>query len=624
MDRDATRSGNRFAFRAAALASAIVLLLVPAGLARAEERKHSWEVGAFAGYTIFGHELQLDNGPDYGLRVGWYLAPPYEIELQYYKSFSSKIEDGDSTLITDESVFLENRNRDWTATAWTARFTINPRNDRRRFKPYAQFGAGQISFAPSPSLNANQEGNTDAWLVSLGAGARYRFGAYTQFRVEFEDLYAVSEVYSNFHLSVGLSWVFGGGKPADSDADGVLDLKDRCPDTPAGALVDKHDGCPWDTDRDGVMEGVDQCAMTPSGWPVDEKGCPLDSDADAVPDGLDKCPDTMKAAVVDSTGCPADADKDGIFDGLDRCPGTPQGAIVDPVDSPTPGCPHDADNDGVFDGVDQCPLTIVGALVDEKGCPKDTDGDKVLDGIDQCPDSIRGSKLDKEGCPRVRLDKTEPQIVQNVKFHGMELYPGSDQWLMLLVEAANYWSDVVFEVGVYTDNEGGVAANRAAAQRRAEVLRAWLVNQGIPDRRFVVKAYGPVNFIADNSTEEGRDKNRRIEAKRLSGDIRKHPKPEPEAPPEPAPEPAPEQTPPAPPPAPPAGEQAPPTPPAGEQTPPAPAPENPPPPPPDQPDKPPADPAKPPAEPDKPPAESAPAGTDPAPAGDPAPSSPGR
>ena len=570
---DATRSGSRTALRALALAAAL-LLAAPAAL-RAEERKHSWELGGFGGATIFGHELQVDNTFDYGLRAGWYLAPAYELELQYYKSTGSNIQDNGSTLIADDTVRAANPNREWTATAYTVRFIVNPRNDRRRFKPYAQFGLGQLSWAPKPSLDSAQEGDTDAWLFSLGAGARYRFGAYTQFRVEFEDLYAVSEVYSNFHLNFGLAWVFGGGKPADSDSDGVLDLKDRCPDTPAGALVDKHDGCPWDIDRDGVMEGVDQCAATPAGWPVDEKGCPLDSDGDAVPDGLDKCPDTMKAAVVDASGCPADADKDGVFDGLDRCPGTPQGAIVDPVDSPTPGCPHDADNDGIFDGVDQCPLTPAGAIADEKGCPKDSDGDKVLDGIDQCPDTIKGSKIDKEGCPRIRLDKTEPQVVPNVKFHGMELYPGSDAWLLLLIEAANYWPDVVFEVGVYTDNEGGVAANRAAAQRRAEVLRAWLVNQGIPDRRFVVKAYGPVNFVADNSTEEGRDKNRRIEAKRLSGDVRRHPKPEPE--PEPAPQqatpPAPENPPATPPPATPPPAEPPASPPPATDKPSEPAPE---------------------------------------------------
>jgi hypothetical protein len=561
---DATRSGGRIAFRALALASSFLLAVAAAAPVRAEERKHSWEVGGYAGYTIFGNELEIDNGLDYGLRAGWYLAPTYELELQYYKSDGSGVQKPDSTLMTDESVLAAHPNLDWTATAYTLRFIVNPRNDRRRFKPYAQFGGGMMNWTPNTSLTDAEKGDTDSWLFSLGAGAHYRFGSYTQFRVEFEDLYAVAEVYNNFHLSVGLSWVFGGGKPADSDGDGVLDLKDRCPDTPAGALVDKHDGCPWDIDRDGVMEGVDQCAATPAGWPVDEKGCPLDSDGDAVPDGLDKCPDTMKAAVVDANGCPADADKDGIFDGLDRCPGTPQGAIVDPVDSPTAGCPHDADNDGTFDGLDQCPLTPVGAIVDEKGCPKDSDGDKVLDGLDQCPDSAKGSKIDKEGCPRVRLDKTEPQLVPNVKFHGMELYPGSDAWLQLLIDAANYWSDVVFEVGVYTDNEGGVAANRAAAQRRAEVLRAWLVNQGIPDRRFVVKAYGPVDFVADNSTEEGRDKNRRIEVKRLSGDIRKHPKPEPEpeAPPQPPPAAA-EPPPSTPPPSTPPPAEPPPTPPAG-------------------------------------------------------------
>src|SRR5207245_878450 len=83
------------------------------------------------------------------------------------------------------------------------------------------------------------------------------------------------------------------------------------------------------------------------------------------------------------------------------------------------------------------------ATVDEEGCPHDSDGDKVLDGIDQCPDTPKGQKIDKEGCPRVRLDKPDPQIVQNVKFvQGIELYPGSDAWLQLLVDALQYWGDL--------------------------------------------------------------------------------------------------------------------------------------------------------------------------------------
>jgi OmpA family protein/outer membrane protein with beta-barrel domain/thrombospondin type 3 repeat protein len=570
---------------------AATALTAPA--ARAEERKHSWEAGFFAGYTIYGGELQLDNGTDYGLRAGWNFAPPYEIELQYFRGSGVNINDVGSTLVDNDAVFLNAPHRDWSPTAYTARFIINPRNERRRLKPYMQMGLGYLDWSPSPSLDKSNEGDLNAYLFSVGGGIRYKLGAYTQIRGEFEDLYAISEVYSNFHLNVGLSWVFGGGRPADTDGDGILDLKDRCPDTPAGALVDKHDGCPWDIDGDGVMEGLDQCPNTPQGWPVDDKGCPLDSDGDAVPDGADQCADTPKGAIVDPNGCPADSDKDGIFDGVDRCAATPQGATVDGLDTATPGCPHDTDGDGVFDGIDQCALTPAGAIVDEKGCPKDSDGDRVLDGIDQCPDSPKGARLDKEGCPRVRLDKAEPQILQNVKFHGMELYPGVDAWLMLLVEAAQYWPDVTFEVGVYTDNEGGVAANRAAAARRAEVLRAWLINQGVPAKQFQTKAYGPVNFIADNATEEGREKNRRVEVKRVSGDIRKHPKPAAEPPPAeqpaapaeqpeakpseapaekpPAAEPAPAEKPPAAEPAPaekpPAGEPAP------QEKPPAPAPQ---------------------------------------------------
>ena len=57
------------------VAAVLVVTAIPAF---AEERKHSWEVGVFAGYTKFGNETQVDNDSDFGLRVGW-TGPPYEI-----------------------------------------------------------------------------------------------------------------------------------------------------------------------------------------------------------------------------------------------------------------------------------------------------------------------------------------------------------------------------------------------------------------------------------------------------------------------------------------------------------------------------------------------------------------
>ncbi|WP_439100824.1 OmpA family protein [Congregibacter sp.] len=62
--------------------------------------------------------------------------------------------------------------------------------------------------------------------------------------------------------------------PVDSDGDGVMDDKDRCPNTPAGAEVDM-DGCALDSDGDGVADYKDQCANTPAGVKVDATGCPV-------------------------------------------------------------------------------------------------------------------------------------------------------------------------------------------------------------------------------------------------------------------------------------------------------------------------------------------------------------
>lgn len=60
----------------------------------------------------------------------------------------------------------------------------------------------------------------------------------------------------------------------DSDGDGVIDSKDKCPNTPRGVKVDMS-GCPLDSDGDGVPDYKDKCPGTPKGVKVDAKGCPL-------------------------------------------------------------------------------------------------------------------------------------------------------------------------------------------------------------------------------------------------------------------------------------------------------------------------------------------------------------
>ena len=95
----------------------------------------------------------------------------------------------------------------------------------------------------------------------------------------------------------------------------------------------------------------------------------LDSDADGVVDTDDQCPNTPSGTVVDANGCaapPADSDGDGIIDASDLCPDTPAGSLVG-VD----GCiaqPQDSDGDGVNDPDDLCANTPAGSTVDANGC----------------------------------------------------------------------------------------------------------------------------------------------------------------------------------------------------------------------------------------------------------------
>lgn len=70
--------------------------------------------------------------------------------------------------------------------------------------------------------------------------------------------------------------------PEDADKDGVVDADDKCPDTPAGSVVDAtgcvvddEDDTPAikDTDGDGVADDKDTCPNTPANTLVDTNGC---------------------------------------------------------------------------------------------------------------------------------------------------------------------------------------------------------------------------------------------------------------------------------------------------------------------------------------------------------------
>jgi OOP family OmpA-OmpF porin len=234
-------------------------------------------------------------------------------------------------------------------------------------------------------------------------------------------------------------------------------------------------------------------------------GAPMDSDGDGVANRLDQCPNTPKGAKVDVKGCPIDSDGDGVFDGLDKCPDTPAGVKVN-----TDGCPVDSDGDGIADYQDKCPTVPAPGTPD--GCPLDSDGDGVIDANDACPTVPAPGTAD--GCPPKPVEAAPAKLtLEGVNFanDSAKLLPESMVILDAAADTLKQWGEVKVEVSGYTDSVSSEEYNLGLSQRRAETVRAYLIDKGVAADRLTAKGYGEVSPVADNDTAEGRAKNRRVE-----------------------------------------------------------------------------------------------------------------
>lgn len=73
-----------------------------------------------------------------------------------------------------------------------------------------------------------------------------------------------------------------------------------------------------------------------------------------------------------------------------------------------------------------------------------------------------------------------------------------------------------FEIVGHTDSDGARAQNMVLSAARAETVKAYLVQRGIPEGVLSTSGVGPDRPVADNATPEGRARNRRIEFRVLA------------------------------------------------------------------------------------------------------------
>ncbi|MCI5119651.1 MAG: OmpA family protein, partial [Candidatus Electrothrix sp. AUS4] len=268
-----------------------------------------------------------------------------------------------------------------------------------------------------------------------------------------------------------------------------------------------------DSDQDKVADYRDDC---PFNRPdeiskgVTAKGCPLDTDQDGIPDYADACPNNLPEEIekgITLRGCSRDRDQDGVPDYSDSCPDNTAEELRFGI--ARNGCPQDSDKDLYPDYRDFCRLDSPSDLAqgtDERGCPKDTDQDGIFDVYDQCPDTVAGMKVNKQGCPLVT-------ILTGNSFASARSALSAEGKLKLLEFTRTFSpSDVEkVSVAVHTDGQGSSSFNQRLSQQRADAVAHFLSDIGIPRSTIEARGYGESHPVADNATEEGRYKNRRIE-----------------------------------------------------------------------------------------------------------------
>lgn len=377
-------------------------------------------------------------------------------------------------------------------------------NERLPVRPYVFGGFGAMLFDKKLQITKK---NLDFATPTAGAGVNFKLGPSVNLNIQETFMFSnrdirdgVSAGKNDEYLFHSAGLVFNFGKKKDADGDGIADRLDKCPNTPAMVAVDKN-GCPVDTDADGIANYLDNCPDIAG--TVALNGCP-DKDADGITDADDRCPDVAGTSAL--KGCP-DTDADGVPDIDDKCADTKAGYKVNES-----GCTIDNDMDGVVNEEDRCPDAAGPASL--KGCP-DTDADGVPDIDDRCPAS-KGT-IGNKGCPELT-----PEVVQKITNIASKLFfetnsdvlkVASTTELDELVTILRTYENSILTIEGHTDSKGSDEFNMTLSQKRASAVRVYLIEKGIAESRLKSTGFGETNPVADNTTNAGRAKNRRVELK---------------------------------------------------------------------------------------------------------------
>lgn len=141
----------------------------------------------------------------------------------------------------------------------------------------------------------------------------------------------------------------------------------------------------------------------------------------------------------------------------------------------------------------------------------DADGDGVKDSMDKCPNTRAGAKVDASGCEIIQ-NVTIDLVNDEFDFDSAKLKPDMETALSKVAEKVlSTPGDEQLHIVGYTDSTGPDAYNMKLSIRRAQAVADYLARVGVDRNNMTIEGRGETNPVADNGTEAGRAKNRRVE-----------------------------------------------------------------------------------------------------------------
>ena len=385
-------------------------------------------------------------------------------------------------------------------TEYGARLLARPFNFKG-WTPYIFVGVERIHYEVDnwPKYKNRHDTDKDVTGIPAGFGAEFPLSENLIFDVSVSGMYALDDGLNSYESDRNAikdgHWNFGAGltlsfsSDPDPDKDGLTTEQEK----KLGTDPDNND-----SDGDGISDGdeVNKYRTNPKNKDTDGDGLedgkeikihgtnPNNKDTDN--DGL-----TDKEELENYKTDPKnpDSDKDGLSDGREVKIKT------DPLDK-------DTDGEGLKDG-DEVNLHKTNPL------KKDTDDGSVNDflEIQNGQNPLDGS----DDIPKFVEDKVLK--FENIYFetNSSKLTKESRDELKLALRSMNEFKKIQIKIVGHTDNIGSKSYNNRLSLKRAQSVRDWLITRGIKSHRVKVFGKGEANPVADNSTEKGRAKNRRIE-----------------------------------------------------------------------------------------------------------------